>query len=104
MKMKMKMKVENDRRQNDDNDNDSELCDENNVYNDINETFLARHHPISGEWAIFMSEDYTVVPPFLDDRQNCPVPAYTPIYPSSSEASPSRHFSLPPPNLSFFGV
>ena len=44
--MKMKMEMENDRHQNNDNDNDndndSELCDENNVYNDINETY---HHP-----------------------------------------------------------
>ena len=39
---------------------------------------LARHHHIASEWAVLMSENYVVTSPFLDDRQNCPVPAYTP--------------------------
>ena len=39
---------------------------------------LARRHPIADEWVVLMSENYVVTPPFLDDRQNCPVPAYTP--------------------------
>ena len=37
---------------------------------------LTRHHSITGEWGVLIGEgeDHIVSPPFLDSRQNYPLP------------------------------
>ena len=35
---------------------------------------FTRHHLVAGEWGIMMEEAHIVPPPFLDERQSCPIP------------------------------